>query len=175
MSNTVIPVDVIRHTLSNGLGRYVCQLQRLTLKFCKEYKGSSGVRTYIEQHLVEFAKQNPGVVVYLLPQRHTKAQLVAEYLNGRKEEFCIDKMGADEITKWIELYRTRSGQPIQRIRKPWLTSHPSIQGLWDPQMSSSPALNTSKFPVSQLSEAYKLEDSATDVVKRMASLQSVQK
>lgn len=30
--------------LANGLGRYVCQLQRVTLKFCKNNGGSKGMR-----------------------------------------------------------------------------------------------------------------------------------
>lgn len=30
--------------LRNGVGRYVCQLQRITLKFCKTHGGSKGIR-----------------------------------------------------------------------------------------------------------------------------------
>lgn len=30
--------------LRNGVGRYVCQLQRITLKFCKTHGGSHGMR-----------------------------------------------------------------------------------------------------------------------------------
>ena len=36
-------------------------------------------RDFIENDLVEFAKQNPGVVVYLQPRRHRKPKLSAEY------------------------------------------------------------------------------------------------
>lgn len=36
-------------------------------------------RDFIEKDLVEFAKQNPGVVVYLQPRRHRKPKLSAEY------------------------------------------------------------------------------------------------
>ena len=36
-------------------------------------------RDFIEQDLVEFAKVNPGVVVYLKPRRHRGPVVVAEY------------------------------------------------------------------------------------------------
>lgn len=33
-----------RAPLQNGVGRYVCQLQRITLKFCKNNGSSRGMR-----------------------------------------------------------------------------------------------------------------------------------
>lgn len=69
----------IRAPLENGLGRYIDQLQRVTIKFCKNNSSSSGVRDFIENDLVNFAKENPGVVVYVKPRRHRTPVLVAEY------------------------------------------------------------------------------------------------
>lgn len=34
----------IKTPLQNGIGRYVCQLQRVTLKFCKNHGASKGLR-----------------------------------------------------------------------------------------------------------------------------------
>ena len=36
-------------------------------------------RDFIENHLLEFTRNNPGVVVYLQPRRHHAPYLVAEY------------------------------------------------------------------------------------------------
>lgn len=36
-------------------------------------------RDFIEQDLVDFAKQHPGVVVYLKPRRHRSPVIVGEY------------------------------------------------------------------------------------------------
>ena len=45
MASRVIPLDTqLRVPLTNGIGRYVCQLQRLTLTFCKERSDSNGMR-----------------------------------------------------------------------------------------------------------------------------------
>lgn len=61
--------DYPRSVLQNGAGgRYVCQLQRLTVKFCKTSENSNGVRHFITDNLMDFAKANPGIVVYLQPE-----------------------------------------------------------------------------------------------------------
>ena len=39
-----IPKDFVRSVLYNGVGRYVCQLQRITLLFCKHTSTSKGLR-----------------------------------------------------------------------------------------------------------------------------------
>ena len=44
MSNSHIPSNFIKSVLQNGVGRYVCQLQRITLKFCKSSGNSKGLR-----------------------------------------------------------------------------------------------------------------------------------
>lgn len=39
-----IKPDFIRSISQNGVGRYVCQLQRVVLKFCKSHGSSRGMR-----------------------------------------------------------------------------------------------------------------------------------
>ena len=39
------PSEYITTNLENGVGRYVCQLQRITFRFCKESPGSQGMRS----------------------------------------------------------------------------------------------------------------------------------
>lgn len=65
--------------LANGIGRYVPQCQRMTIKFCKSKGDSKGIRDFIEHHLVDFATRYPGTVVYLKPRRHRGPVVVAEY------------------------------------------------------------------------------------------------
>ena len=65
--------------LKNGLGRFIPQLMRITVKFCKESPTSQGVRKFIEKDIVNFAKENPGTAVYLKPRRHRAPVIVAEY------------------------------------------------------------------------------------------------
>lgn len=37
------------------------------------------LREFIEQNLLDFARKNPGIVVYLQPRRHRKPKIMAEY------------------------------------------------------------------------------------------------
>ncbi len=64
---------------NNGVGRFVPQLMRLTIKFCKERSTSEGVRHFIENDVVAFAQQNPHVALYLKPRRNRSPVLVAEF------------------------------------------------------------------------------------------------
>ncbi|GAB1604278.1 39S ribosomal protein L43, mitochondrial-like [Argonauta hians] len=162
MSSSSIPSTFLKNTLQNGIGRYVCQLQRLTLCFCKNHAGSKGMRDYIEHHLLDFTRANPGIVVYLKPRRHRTAVLQVEYLNGYFESFNVHQKDKDEISKWVEYMRTRSGVQIQRLRKPWHTENPSIQGVWHPFTNTSPSLNVAQFPDKELGKYPQTEMSATD-------------
>lgn len=86
MSGNVIPRAALKVPLTLGIGRYVCQLKRITFKFCKSRGDSGGVRDFIEGQAVDFARQNPSVMVYLKPRRHRAPLLVAEYC---KHFFCL--------------------------------------------------------------------------------------
>nr|AFM74201.1 mitochondrial ribosomal protein L43 [Spirometra erinaceieuropaei] len=136
MSGNVLPRSSLKAPLSLGVGRYICQLKRLTFKFCKARGDSIGVRDFIEKEVVEFARNNPSVVVYLKPRRHRSPLLVAEYLNGNYHYLRLSKMSCEEINAWVEHFRTRSGENIMPIYKPRSTNNPSIQGMWTPFSSS---------------------------------------
>ncbi|GCB70658.1 hypothetical protein scyTo_0005738 [Scyliorhinus torazame] len=74
----------LQSVLHNGVGRYICQLKRLSLVFSKNAPSSRGVREFIEEGVVDFAKQNPGIVVYVTAKRCNVPKLVAEY-----REYCL--------------------------------------------------------------------------------------
>nr|CAG4651407.1 EOG090X0FS9 [Simocephalus serrulatus]SVE94563.1 EOG090X0FS9 [Simocephalus serrulatus] len=164
MSNSHIfmPSGFIRTPLQNGLGRYIPQLQRITLKFCKNHGGSRGVRDFIESDLMDFAKSNPGTVVYLKPRRHRSPCAVAEYLNGEREYLSLHEFTRDEVQKWLSYMRTRSGIPTMRFRKYQHTDYPTIQGVWNPFTHQAAEINTAEFPHEDLSKPVNLAPSATE-------------
>ncbi|XP_064419030.1 39S ribosomal protein L43, mitochondrial [Latimeria chalumnae] len=139
------PSRFLQSVLRNGVGRYVCQLQRLSLVFSKESPGSRGAREYIEEGVVDFARQNPNIVVYVSPQRGVTPKLVAEYLNGAVKEEQINKKTAEEIAQLIQKMANQSGLEIIRIRKPFHTDNPSIQGQWHPFTNKRSVLNVASF------------------------------
>lgn len=124
----------IENAYFNGLGRHVCQLQRLTIKFSKSSGTSSGVRDFIENDLIDFARSNPGIALYLKPRMKPTPVLNADYLNGTTHWFSLRLFSRTQVKQWIEYFVTRSGQQVQRFRKPIKTDCPSVQGHWTPFM-----------------------------------------
>uniref|UniRef100_A0A095A461 Large ribosomal subunit protein mL43 n=1 Tax=Schistosoma haematobium TaxID=6185 RepID=A0A095A461_SCHHA len=87
---------------------------------------------YIENHLVDFARDNPATVIYVKPRRNRPPLLVAEYLCGNWQYVRAKDMTCEEIANWINFLRTRSGVNIFPMYKYWSTKRPSIQGMWHP-------------------------------------------
>lgn len=168
MSNIVNPSTCLKSVLHNGIGRYVCQLQRLTIRFSKAHGGAKGMREYIEKDLTDFAQRNPGVVIYLKPRRVGPTSVTAEYLNGHTQYKSFPKMSRDIIFKWIEFARTQSGYPISRFIKNIHTETPSIQGVWNPFTHKPSWLNITEFPNEELSKAKTFFPSATEQLLEIA-------
>jgi len=147
-----VPRDFLKNAMKNGIGRYVCQCKRITLRFCKEHGGSRHMREFVENHLLEFTQQNPGVVVYLQPRRHRAPSMVAEYLNGRRETMNLSGKAPAEICQWVEFMRTRQGCQIVELEKPHHTDNPSTQGIWHPFMFADTETAAVKFPNDLLSK-----------------------
>ncbi|XP_044745352.1 39S ribosomal protein L43, mitochondrial [Coccinella septempunctata] len=161
-NSLLLKASFLRNPSQNGVGRYVCQLQRVVLKFCKNHGASRGLREFIEEDLVDFAKTNPGVVVYLKPRRHRGPVIKAEYLNGQTQWLSCRNFTKDEINKWLNLFKTQQGDKEGiRLRKLWHTEVPSIQGPWTPYTFRPPSLNVVEYPNENLSAA-KEEKSATE-------------
>uniref|UniRef100_A0A1L8DRN0 Large ribosomal subunit protein mL43 n=1 Tax=Nyssomyia neivai TaxID=330878 RepID=A0A1L8DRN0_9DIPT len=157
-----------RAPLQNGVGRYICQLQRITLKYCKHHGGSKGMRDFLENNLVDYAKNNPGVVVYVKPRRHRAPVISAEYLNGEKQWInCINRPH-EEIMKWMELLRKQnSDSSAVRWRKLWHTDVPSIQGVWTPFTHRNPQNNLVQFPNESARKPIEWPTSATEILLNM--------
>ncbi|XP_029466117.1 39S ribosomal protein L43, mitochondrial [Rhinatrema bivittatum] len=145
MTSRGTPSRFLQSVLQNGVGRYVCQLKRLTLIFSKDAQPSRGARDFIEEKVVDFAKQNPSIVVYVTPKRCRVPKLIAEYLNGAVKEEDINSKTADEIMQLIQKMATQSGLDIIRIRKPYHTDSPSIQGQWHPFTNKPTSLTLTSF------------------------------
>lgn len=130
--------------LQNGVGRYVCQLKRVSIIFSKKAQSSLGVRDFIEEGVVDYAKKNPGTVVYVSPQACRIPKIVAEYLNGNVREEIITSKTAPQISELLTKLTDQSGLDVIRIRKPFHTHSPSIQGQWHPFTNRPPSIGPIK-------------------------------
>uniref|UniRef100_A0AAV2LJZ4 Large ribosomal subunit protein mL43 n=1 Tax=Knipowitschia caucasica TaxID=637954 RepID=A0AAV2LJZ4_KNICA len=95
---------------------------------------------FIEEGVVDYAKANPGTVVYVSPQGSRIPKIVAEYLNGKVREEIITSKTAPQISELLTKLTNQSGLDIIRIRKPFHTDAPSIQGQWHPFTNRPPSI-----------------------------------
>ncbi|XP_072229348.1 large ribosomal subunit protein mL43 [Leuresthes tenuis] len=140
MTSRGTPSRFLKSVLQNGVGRYVCQLKRVSIIFSKKEQGSLGVRDFIEEGVVDYAKKNPGTVVYVSPQPCRVPKIVAEYLNGNVREEFITSKTSQQISEILTKLTNQSGLDIMRIRKPFHTDSPSIQGQWHPFTNRPPSI-----------------------------------
>jgi len=157
----------IQAPLANGVGRFVLQCQRITFKFCKTLGSSRGLRDFIQNDLIDFARHNPGLVVYLKPRRHRSPVLVAEYLNGHREWMSVHNFPREEVYKWINNLRTSGGTGEMRYKNYMRTDHPSIQGVWTPFTNKAPEKNLMQFPNLELSQPSNMPPSASEILLEM--------
>ncbi|XP_071379066.1 large ribosomal subunit protein mL43 [Centroberyx affinis] len=134
------PSRFLQSVLQNGVGRYVCQLKRISIIFSKNAQSSLGVRDFIEEGVVDYAKKNPGTVVYVSPQACRIPKIVAEYLNSNVREEIVTSKTSQQISELVNKLTNQSGLDIIRIRKPFHTESPSIQGQWHPFTNRPPSI-----------------------------------
>ncbi|XP_076295990.1 mitochondrial ribosomal protein L43 [Lasioglossum baleicum] len=166
--NIFLKYGFVRPPFGLGIGRYVCQLQRVTLKFCKTTGSSVGIRKFLENDLVNYARENPGVVVYVKPRRHRVPVIKAEYLNGETQWMCVTNYTREDVYQWMNLLKTQyhDGTSI-RLLKLWRTDFPSIQGPWTPFTFKEPSINAAEFPNNELGKYKMLRPSATEELIRL--------
>ena len=94
-------------------------------------------------------------------------------VNGRREVVCMAKNSAEDVCKWLEHLRTRSGVQIVKLAKNWHTDSPTIQGVWHPFLNKNPSLATATFPDPSLYRAVAEEKSATELVLEEAGVKKI--
>ncbi|KAM6329641.1 large ribosomal subunit protein mL43 isoform 1-T1 [Podargus strigoides] len=142
------PSRFLTAVLHNGVGRYVRQLQRLQLLFSPTAADARGARQFVEEEALDFTRRHPDVVLYVSPRSIPAPLLLAEYcecrggghVNGTVREELIASKTSEEIVQLATKLAGQSGLDIVRIRKPFHTDNPSVQGQWHPLTNKPSAL-----------------------------------
>uniref|UniRef100_A0A663MH11 Large ribosomal subunit protein mL43 n=1 Tax=Athene cunicularia TaxID=194338 RepID=A0A663MH11_ATHCN len=108
-------------------------------------RGGSRGGAFVEEAALDFARQHPDVVFYINPRSCPAPMLLAEYLNGTVREELIASKTSEEILQLATKLAGQSGLDIIRIRKPFHTKNPSIQGQWHP-LTNKPSTLTIQGP-----------------------------
>uniref|UniRef100_A0A8D2MHG8 Large ribosomal subunit protein mL43 n=1 Tax=Zonotrichia albicollis TaxID=44394 RepID=A0A8D2MHG8_ZONAL len=104
-------------------------------------------RQFVEEAAQDFARQHPDVVLYVSPHSGPGPAPVlrAEYLNGTVRDELIASKTSEEIMQLATKLANQSGLDIIRIRKPFHTDNPSVQGQWHP-LTNKPSILTVQGP-----------------------------
>ena len=175
MTPYYLPHNRVKSVLNNGIGRYVCQLQRITFRFCKLSPKSRVMRDFIEEDLNRFAEANPGVVCYLEPVRNEAPTIFAEYLNGRTEEMkTVERWDTkEELIKWIHHLKDRSGIELEALDQPIGWAVPSVQGQWTPFTHQPTEANVAQFPNKEMAEYTSALPSASEKLRELVARQKL--
>lgn len=152
----------LKNAYYQGHGRYVNQIVRLTLKFCKNSGNSREMRKFIETKLVDTARKNPGCVIYVKPRLFKAPVMTAEYIDGNRHTLSFWRKSASEIEHWIDYHVTRSGRELYKLHSPISSYRPSVQGIWTPFYFRDPSLINTQFPNEELGRCIPGRPSATD-------------
>ena len=115
-------------------GRYVCQCKRLSIQYCPVGAASRGVRHWLDYEAHKFVTSNPQIAVYAVKVPEKSPQVRATYMNGAHRSHMIPNEDDRAIWELFEKLRVESGRDWRntRLRKPWISTQPSIQGTWQP-------------------------------------------
>ncbi|MCP9260997.1 Protein CBR-MRPL-34 [Dirofilaria immitis] len=130
---------------NNAVTKYIPQLHRITLRFCRKNECSSGIRQFID------SGQNIPV-------------LRAEYGNGRIIQIVLKNFGIEQVEKHFNLLRTRTGLPVIDLISRQSAQVASVQGMWNPMLNTSSELNISELLEKKFSRHRTAKLSATEYV-----------
>lgn len=169
----ITPGKYISTRLQNGVGsRYVCQLQRLTIQICKEFRTSFGAREWITNDLIKFAREHPYVVVYVQPRRHRAPALIGEYLNGGRQWIPVSNCDRSHVNWWIHSLLTQQGDPQWRLMKKMHSDLPSVQGIWTPFTNRPVDRATRVYPDPELVDVEFKPISASEEIQKLFDQQN---
>ncbi|CAM9283318.1 unnamed protein product [Choristocarpus tenellus] len=110
--------------------RGVFQLRTLTIMYC-DYGGSSrGVREFIRNRIVDFARETPHAQVVTELRRGRHPKIVGDYIKGNSKVVEVKNRDPDEVLDFAYMLRNSSGRKMTKFKVPVYTRNPSIQGVW---------------------------------------------
>jgi large subunit ribosomal protein L43 len=118
--------------------RGVRQLKELLIRY-SDYDGSSkGIRQWMQENLVTFAKANPllSIVTEIKRGPNNHPFVRGNYQNTNSKTICVKNLDQEDITDHVYLLRNQIGRRMNSdgYKKPVVSRHPSIQGEWHERM-----------------------------------------
>ena len=125
--------------------RGVRQLQKVTVKYCRQSGSSKGARALLQEGgLPQWCRENPDIQIETEVKAGRHPLLVAEFLQNEKV-VSIRNDSSEGILSRLNALKDESGIPYSRFKKPVISSNPSLQGTW--ASSTAKRLQETEFKV----------------------------
>ncbi|ODQ67710.1 hypothetical protein NADFUDRAFT_39131 [Nadsonia fulvescens var. elongata DSM 6958] len=115
----------------NGVGSFVHQCKRVTLRYSNWGGSSNGMRAFIKNNLKDIASQNPQIE-FLVEQKSGHPLIRGDYVNGRDKVVCVRNLDPNEIMVKFNLTKNSSGAKLKTNNKPVESINESVRGIWSP-------------------------------------------
>jgi large subunit ribosomal protein L43 len=117
--------------------RGVRQCQKLLIRYSDRDGSSRGIRDWMRENLVDFAKSNPALKVETQLKRATHPFVRAYYANGNDKTIGLKNLDAEDIDDYIFDLRSQIGRKISSggYAKPVLSQCRSVQGEWNEEVT----------------------------------------
>ncbi|KCV68552.1 hypothetical protein H696_04844 [Fonticula alba] len=124
MSSIAAAKKAATAVIKNGTGAFVQPCHKIMINFCKHSGSSRFVRNYINEHIVEFARQNPSIVIAVNHRPCAHPFIRAEYLNGSQKSIGVKNLPEEKVHEFMMFLRSHNGSPMVKIQQPIMsTSH----------------------------------------------------
>lgn len=95
--------------------RGVFQLSKLRVHYCDCGGSSRGVRDFIRQNSVKFAKENPATEVETVMRRGYHPFLFGEYLDGTHKMITVKNLTPKEIVNYATVLRNSGSGKVSNF------------------------------------------------------------
>ncbi|VDO41629.1 unnamed protein product [Onchocerca flexuosa] len=147
--------------LNNAVTKYIPQLHRITVRFCRKNECSSGIRHFIGSGLLSHL----SIMIFI--SRQNIPVVRAEYGNGRIIQIVLKNFDVEQVERHFNLLRTRSGLPVVDLISRQSAQVSSVQGMWNPMLNISSELNISELSEKKFSRHRTAEPSATEYISSL--------
>lgn len=113
--------------------RGVKQLTGFVFRYSDRDGSSRGMRKYLRENIVDFAKQNPQAHISTELKRSKHPFMRATYANNKSKTIGVKNYSPEQIAKSVRFLADQKGFKVtyMRYRKPVVSDKPSIQGVWN--------------------------------------------
>jgi large subunit ribosomal protein L43 len=87
-------------------------MKELVIRYSDIDGSSKGMRAWLQQEVVSFARANPSVTIRTEKKRNAHPTVCGHYLNGNSKTICVKNQTPEEIYDFVRDLRNQIGRKV---------------------------------------------------------------